>query len=56
MQTYDLFGLLVSLPTLCLRADYLAIVTSAFGELLRLFFLNEIWFTNGTMGTEKALL
>ncbi len=45
-----LFGLLVSLPTLRLRADYLAIVTIAFGEILRLFFLNEVWFTNGPMG------
>ncbi len=45
-----LFGLLVSLPTLRLRSDYLAIVTIAFGEILRLFFLNEVWFTNGPMG------
>ncbi len=45
-----LFGLLVSLPTLRLRADYLAIVTIAFGEILRLFSLNEVWFTNGPMG------
>ncbi len=45
-----LFGLLVSLPTLRLRADYLAIVTIAFGEILRLFVLNEVWFTNGPMG------
>lgn len=43
-------GLLVALPTLRLRADYLAIVTIAFGEILRLFFLNEVWFTNGPMG------
>ncbi len=45
-----LFGLLVSLPALRLRSDYLAIVTIAFGEILRLFFLNEVWFTNGPMG------
>lgn len=45
-----LLGLLVALPTLRLRADYLAIVTIAFGEILRLFFLNEVWFTNGPMG------
>ena len=43
-------GLLVALPTLRLRADYLAIVTIAFSEILRLFFLNEVWFTNGPMG------
>lgn len=45
-----LFGFLVSLPTLRLRADYLAIVTLSFGEILRLFFLNELWLTNGPMG------
>ncbi len=45
-----LFGFLVALPTLRLRADYLAIVTIAFGEILRLFFLNELWLTNGPMG------
>ncbi|HEY9207077.1 MAG TPA: branched-chain amino acid ABC transporter permease [Candidatus Methanoperedens sp.] len=45
-----LFGLLVALPTLRLRADYLAIVTLASGEILRLFFLNEQWLTEGPMG------
>jgi branched-chain amino acid transport system permease protein len=45
-----LFGYLVALPTLRLRADYLAIVTLSFGEILRLFFLNETWLTEGPMG------
>lgn len=45
-----LFGFLVALPTLRLRADYLAIVTLSSGEILRLFFLNELWLTNGPMG------
>lgn len=45
-----LFGFLVALPALRLRADYLAIVTLSFGEILRLFFLNEQWLTNGPMG------
>ncbi len=45
-----LFGLLVALPALRLRADYLAIVTLSFGEILRLFFLNEQWLTSGPMG------
>lgn len=45
-----LFGFLVALPTLRLRADYLAIVTLAFGEVLRLFFLNETGLTGGPMG------
>ncbi|PWB49954.1 MAG: branched-chain amino acid ABC transporter permease [Candidatus Methanoperedenaceae archaeon] len=45
-----MFGFLVALPALRLRADYLAIVTLSFGEILRLFFLNEQWLTNGPMG------
>jgi branched-chain amino acid transport system permease protein len=46
----SLFGFFVALPALRLRADYLAIVTLSFGEILRLFFLNEQWLTNGPMG------
>lgn len=45
-----LLGLLVALPALRLRADYLAIVTLSSGEILRLFFLNELWLTGGPMG------
>ena len=45
-----IFGFLVALPTLRLRADYLAIVTLASGEILRMFLLNESWLTNGPMG------
>ncbi|HIH45371.1 MAG TPA: branched-chain amino acid ABC transporter permease [Candidatus Methanoperedenaceae archaeon] len=44
------FGLLVALPTLRLRADYLAIVTIAFGEILRMFLHNEDWLTGGPIG------
>ncbi len=44
------FGFLIALPALRLRADYLAIVTLSFGEILRLFLLNEQWLTNGPMG------
>ncbi len=50
MLLSGIFGLLVATPTLRLRADYLAIVTIAFGEILRLFLLNEVWLTNGPMG------
>jgi branched-chain amino acid transport system permease protein len=46
----SLFSLFVALPAVRLRADYLAIVTLSFGEILRLFFLNEQWLTNGPMG------
>ncbi|MCD4808895.1 MAG: branched-chain amino acid ABC transporter permease, partial [Methanosarcinales archaeon] len=39
------FGLLVGIPTLKLREDYLAIVTIGFSEIVRLFLLNEEWLT-----------
>jgi branched-chain amino acid transport system permease protein len=43
-------GYVIAIPTLRLREDYFAIVTIAFGEILRLFFANEVWLTNGTNG------
>lgn len=43
-------GLLVGLPTLRLRGDYLAIVTLAFGEIVRTVFLNATTITNGAAG------
>ncbi|MCL7475141.1 MAG: branched-chain amino acid ABC transporter permease [Methanosarcinales archaeon] len=46
----SLFGLLVGIPTLRLREDYLAIVTIGFSEIVRLFLLNEEWLTRGPMG------
>ncbi|MFX1511729.1 MAG: hypothetical protein ACFFCQ_04020 [Promethearchaeota archaeon] len=36
-------GYLISITTLKLREDYLAIVTIAVGEILRIFFLHEDW-------------
>ncbi len=44
------FGLLLGLPTLRLRGDYLAIVTLGFGEIMRLVFVNEAWLTRGPLG------
>ena len=41
---------LVSLATLKLREDYLAITTLAFAELVRLVLTNETWLTGGTNG------
>lgn len=38
------FGYLVSIPTLNLRADYLAIVTIVIGEILRTMINAETWF------------
>ena len=35
-----LFGTIIGLPTLRLRGDYIAIVTLAFGEIIRVFALN----------------
>jgi branched-chain amino acid transport system permease protein len=45
------FGLLIGLPTLRLRADFLAIATIAFGEIIRLIALNESELTGGPQGT-----
>jgi branched-chain amino acid transport system permease protein len=44
------FGLLVSLPAIRLREDYLAIVTLTFGEILRIFIKAEDWLANGVWG------
>jgi len=45
------FGLLIGLPTLRLRADYLAITTIAFAEIVRYIALNETALTGGPQGT-----
>ena len=44
-----LAGVLLGLPTLRLRGDYLAIVTLGFGEIVRLIALNSTW-TKGPNG------
>jgi branched-chain amino acid transport system permease protein len=45
------FGLLLGLPTLRLRADYLAITTIAFAEIVRYVAINEQELTGGPVGT-----
>src|SRR5690606_23976452 len=45
-----LVGLVVTLSTLRLREDYLAIVTLGFAEVVRIVASNEIWLTGGTDG------
>jgi len=45
-----IFGLLISLPALRLRADYLAIAILAFGEILRLIMKSEKWLAGGNWG------
>ena len=44
------FGVMLTLCTLRLRGDYLAIVTLGFSEVIRLVASNEIWLTRGTDG------
>lgn len=43
-------GALLAIPALRLTGDYFGIATLAFGEIIRLFFLNERWLTKGPMG------
>ena len=43
-------GVLLGIPTLRLRGDYLAIVTMGFGEIIRIFALNSMDLTNGPNG------
>ncbi len=45
-----LFGVLLGVPTLRLRGDYLAIVTLGFGEIVPIVFLEMDAYTNGTNG------
>jgi len=45
-----LFGVLLGLPVLPLRGDYLAIVTLGFGEIIRLLALNMDNLTRGSQG------
>ena len=44
-------GIVVGLPTLRLRADYFAIVTIAFGEIVRYVATNQNGLTGGSQGT-----
>ena len=45
-----LFGILLGLPVLPLRGDYLAIVTLGFGEIIRILALNMTDHTRGSSG------
>jgi branched-chain amino acid transport system permease protein len=44
------WGILLGFPVLRLRGDYLAIVTLAFGEIIRLILINWVPLTNGYAG------
>ena len=50
MITAAIGGILLGVPVLRLRGDYLAIVTLGFGEIIRLFMLNLGELTNGPRG------
>lgn len=45
-----LAALLIGIPTLRLREDYLAIASIGIAETIRFIFLNERWLANGTRG------
>jgi branched-chain amino acid transport system permease protein len=54
-----LWGVMLGFPVLRLRGDYLAIVTLAFGEIIRIVLLNWYDFTggpNGVLGIPKPTL
>jgi branched-chain amino acid transport system permease protein len=44
------WGIILGFPVLRLRGDYLAIVTLAFGEIIRLVLINWVDLTNGAAG------
>jgi branched-chain amino acid transport system permease protein len=46
-------GVLLGVPTLRLRGDYLAIVTLGFGEIITLFANNQYGITGGSTGTKQ---
>ena len=47
------WGILLGFPVLRLRGDYLAIVTLAFGEIIRLVLINWVDLTNGPNGISQ---
>lgn len=46
------FGLVIGLPALRLKGDYLAIITLAFGEMIRVI-INNLSFTGGALGIKQ---
>jgi branched-chain amino acid transport system permease protein len=48
-----LAGVLLGIPVLRLRGDYLAMVTLGFGEIVRLLLNNQVWLTNGPQGISR---
>ena len=50
MLLAGVLGTLLAIPALRLSGDYFGIATLSFGEIIRLFFLNERWLPKGPMG------
>jgi branched-chain amino acid transport system permease protein len=50
MTAAGMTGMLLAIPALRLSGDYFGIATLSFGEMIRLFFLNERWLTKGPFG------
>ncbi|HTR14738.1 MAG TPA: high-affinity branched-chain amino acid ABC transporter permease LivM [Roseiarcus sp.] len=49
----SMWGVILGFPVLRLRGDYLAIVTLAFGEIIRLILVNWVDLTNGYAGISE---
>ena len=49
-----LVALLIGIPTLRLKAEYLAIATIGIAEIIRLVLKNESWLTNGVWGLQQV--
>jgi branched-chain amino acid transport system permease protein len=45
-----IFGIIIGVPALRLKGDYLAIITLGFGEIIRVVIINMAWLTGGTPG------
>ena len=45
-----IFGIIIGIPALRLKGDYLAIITLGFGEIIRVVIINLSWLTGGTPG------
>ncbi len=48
-----LFGLMIGVPTLRLKGDYLAVATLGFAEIIRVLFTNMTSVTNGALGLKN---
>ena len=52
--TSTLFGIMLGIPVLGMRGDYLAIVTLGFGEIIRVFAVSDVF--KGTLGGAQGIL